>query len=78
MSVKEEIKVSCYEGYRANETPRCFLWRNQPFIIQEIIETSLAEDLSSKRIFGYDVVTSTGEKFRIFFEPDTQKWYISC
>lgn len=76
MSVKEEIKVSCYEGYRAEEKPRCFMWRNQPFIIQEISEMKLMEDLTSKSEMLYDIVTSSGEFFSICYDLSKHKWYI--
>lgn len=77
MSCREEIKVSCYEGYRAQETPRCFMWRNQPFLIEEIQQVELTENISRSREYVYDVKTSKGEKFEISFNAQNQKWYIT-
>jgi protein-tyrosine-phosphatase len=34
----ETIKVSCYGGYKANESPRSFVWNGRTFIVTEIID----------------------------------------
>jgi len=32
------IKVECYSGYKADETPRCFYWNNNVFEIKKILD----------------------------------------
>lgn len=34
----ETIKVSCYGGYKADESPRSFVWNERAFIVREITE----------------------------------------
>lgn len=34
----ETIQVSCYGGYKADESPRSFLWDGRTFIVNEIID----------------------------------------
>jgi protein-tyrosine-phosphatase len=34
----QTIKVSCYGGYKANESPRSFVWNEKTFIVTEIID----------------------------------------
>jgi hypothetical protein len=32
------IKVECYAGYKTDEEPRSFIWNNQRFEIEEIVD----------------------------------------
>lgn len=34
----ETVKVVCYGGYKANESPRSFVWKGRTFIITEIVD----------------------------------------
>ena len=34
----EPIQVTCYEGYKANESPRSFIWSGQTFRITKIVD----------------------------------------
>ena len=49
-----EIKVTCYEGYKACEKPLSFYWGNKQIIIKEIIDQWQGVDHRYFKILGND------------------------
>lgn len=73
----EEIAVTCYSGFRINEKPVKFKYGGKDFLIKKILESSVTESLENRtRRHCFRVLCETGERFRIFFDPGKDRWFL--
>ncbi|OGF67018.1 MAG: hypothetical protein A2Y62_05010 [Candidatus Fischerbacteria bacterium RBG_13_37_8] len=68
-----EIKVTCYEGYKACEKPLSFKWGNRQVIIKEIIDQWQGEDHRYFKILGDD-----NASYIIRHDLNLFEWQIIC
>jgi hypothetical protein len=72
------IKVKCYSGYKADESPRSFIWDNIEFEIVEIIDRwhEAYDKLTSQGINYYKVKTNLAGRYMIKHELDHDCWFL--
>ena len=63
-----DIKVSCYAGYRGEETPRTFTFGNRNILIEKILDRWLAPD------HRYFKVVSEKDEYILRHDPTADKW----
>ena len=72
------IAVECYAGYKADEYPKSFTWKNHQFIIEEIVDRwyqgDVDPDLTSTDYFK--VITTCKKQFILKHKTDTDAWYL--
>ena len=70
------IKVECYAGGRAEETPRRIIIDGQVYLVARLLAESIEESLESKeRTRRYKLLTDDGLTIEIKQLPDGQ-WYL--
>jgi len=74
----EHIQVSCYEGYRANESPRSFVWEDRTYTVVDIVdrwhEGSLDE--MSKTLDYFKVRVEDGSTYVIRYNQLFDSWAV--
>ena len=72
------IKVECYSGYKADEYPKCFYWKNKKFDIKEISDHWYQYDFNPEFPSAnyYKVHTTCDKQFIIKHEFESDKWYL--
>ena len=72
------IKVECYSGYKADEYPRLFLWKNKEIEIDEVTDRWYqGEGTSGWPLANYfKVKTGGGEQFILKHELESDEWYL--
>ena len=74
----EPIKVKCYSGYKSNQRPVSFIYKNREYKIEEIVYQgcirSPLEGALSRREFR--VSLKGGELRTLIFDEATEEWYI--
>jgi len=74
----EKIRVQSYSGYRTEESPRAFIFRNEEIEITEIIDLWVEEDVrDGKRRRFFRVKGSDGFIHNIYMDDKTREWYLS-
>jgi hypothetical protein len=74
----ELIHVECYSGYRANETPRAFIWKGKRYQVMEIRDRWYEGGISrrSARLEYFKVVTEDGGEYILRYNGIFDKWSI--
>ena len=74
--VFEEIKVECYSGYKAEESPRAFIYLGKRYQISEILDRWYEGNLDAAALRHdyFKVKTLEGEVFLIRYTPRYQSW----
>jgi protein-tyrosine phosphatase len=72
----EPIQVTCYEGYRTNESPRSFVWAGQTFKIIEIVDRWYegSEDKTSDVMDYFKVQADDGGTYIIRYNRLFDSW----
>jgi len=74
----EPIQVTCYEGYKANESPRSFVWGGRTYRINDIVdrwyEGSLDE--KSEAVDYFKVQADDGRSYTICYNRLFDRWAI--
>lgn len=72
----ELIQVECYSGYRANETPRAFIWKGKRYGIVEIRDRWYESGISRRsiRFDYYKVLVEDGGEYIIRYNGLFDKW----
>ncbi len=73
----KKIKVIEYSGYKVNEKPKQFFYKNRRYIISEIIETyyeKIIEENQNYKVFK--IKTKNGEIFTLFYLLHKAEWFI--
>ena len=74
----EPIQVTCYEGYKANESPRSFVWSGQTFRITEIVDRWYegSADETSEVMDYFKVQTDDGGAHIILYNRLFNSWAV--
>jgi hypothetical protein len=73
---KEKVEVVAYSGYRGEETPRVFKWRETIIEVAEISSSWLeegVEDRATKRRFR--LIGTDGTAYCLTYDEKTQEWF---
>ena len=72
---KEKVEVVAYSGYRGEETPRVFKWRETIIEVAEISGRWLEEgvkDRATKR--GFRLIGTDGIAYNLIYDEKTYEW----
>jgi protein-tyrosine phosphatase len=74
----EPIQVACYEGHKANESPRSFIWAGQAFKVIEIVDRwyESSEDSTSDIMDYFKVQTDDGGTYIIRYNRLFDSWAV--
>jgi hypothetical protein len=73
----EPVEVVCYAGYRGEEKPLRFTYKNREFKIEKIPHRSLEESFAGRdRVYRFRVVCTGGETFSLLFDPREDRWFL--
>ena len=73
---KEKVEVIAYSGYRGEESPRAFKWRETKIGVAEIRRKWVEEgigDRDTKR--GFEVMGTDGVAYRLIYDEQKQEWF---
>ena len=72
----ELIQVECYSGYKANETPRAFTWKEKRYRIVEIRDRWYEGGISrrSVKLDYYKVLAEDGREYILRYHALFDKW----
>ncbi len=75
--MRHKIEVTCYAGYRGNERPTSFTYKNKTSRIIEIPDRSVEESTSNhERIHRFTVKADDNKIYRLLFETGRDEWYL--
>ena len=71
-----DIHVSTYAGYKADERPLEFTFKEKRHKIKEIISQAY-EEISSKGLRKrYTIKTDEGLTFKLFYDENQDRWFL--
>ena len=72
------IKVECHSGYKADEYPKCFYWKDEKFEIKEISDRWYQGDRYPEWTYAnyFKVNTAHGKQYIIKHKIDNDEWYL--
>ena len=72
------IKVECHSGYKADEYPRCFYWRNQKYEVESVLDRWYQGDSNPEWPVAdyFKVSVIGGSEFILRHEGETGQWYL--
>jgi hypothetical protein len=72
------IKVTCHSGYKADEYPVSFIWKDIPFNIIEITDRWYEgyNKPPEKRSDYFRIKTDPGNSFLIRHDLEKDKWFL--
>ncbi len=73
---KEKVEVIAYSGYRGEEIPRAFKWREKKVGVAEIRSRWIKEgvgDRETKR--GYELMGTDGVAYSLIYDEQKQEWF---
>lgn len=72
------IKVECHSGYKADEYPKCFYWKDEKFEIKEISDRWYQGDLNPESPVAnyFKVNTIHDRQYVIKHEVESDRWYL--
>lgn len=71
-----EIQVSTYSGYKADERPLEFTFKEKRHKIKEILSQAY-EEISGKGLRKrYAIKTDEGLIFKLFYEENQDRWFL--
>ena len=71
----QEIEVTCYSGYRANETPLSFRYRDKEYHVEKVLERRVEESTQNReRIHYFRVLCRNREIFSIYYNAAEDRW----
>jgi hypothetical protein len=74
--LKEKVEVVSYSGYRGEEIPRVFKWRETKVEVAEIRSRWIEEgvgDRDTKR--GFRLIGTDGIAYCLIYDEQTQEWF---
>ena len=74
----QSVTVSCYEGYRACETPRRFVWEGQTYRIREVVDRwyEARQDPTSDAVDYFKVKVEDGTEYILRYHRFSDSWGI--
>ena len=78
MKIFQILKVECYNGYKKGEKPLTFVFNNQQYIIDEIVDRWYEGSIQAQRpiLTYFKVRTSEGNLFLLRYNPKFDTWAI--
>lgn len=72
----EPIAVESYSGYKANESPRAFSYRNRRLIVQEILDRWYEGGMSREEpvVSYFKVLADDGQEHLIRYDAYHDQW----
>jgi hypothetical protein len=64
-----KVRVICYEGYRAEETPRAFLLGERRFDVTDVLDRWRGEDHEYVKLTASD-----GNRYVLRYDRDADEW----
>jgi len=74
----QPVAVSCYEGYRACESPRSFTWEGRTYGIKEIVDRWYEgkQTATSDAADYYKIRTDNGSVYILRYDRDLDNWAV--
>ena len=74
--VFEEVAVECYAGYKGEETPRAFIYRDQRYENLEVLDRWYEGGVDPAGLAHnyFRVKTPNGENFLLRYTPRFRSW----
>jgi len=74
----QPINVTCYSGYKGEETPRSFIYENKSHEICEIIERWCDKLISGTGLkHFFKVKADNGRLYVIYYDQELDIWFLS-
>jgi hypothetical protein len=75
-----QIKVESHSGYKADEHPKCFYWREDKYTIIKILDRWYQGSMDPEWPIGnyFKVITEDDRKFIIKHDLEADEWYLIC
>ena len=71
-----DVHVSTYSGYKADERPLAFTFKEKRHKIKEIL-SQVYEEISGKGLRRrYTIKTDEGLTFKLFYEENQDRWFL--
>ena len=72
------IKLQCQSGYKADEYPKCFYWKDEKFEIKEISDRWYQGNRNPESLVAnyFKVNTILNRQYIIKQEVESDKWYL--
>ena len=71
-----DIRVSTYSGYKADERPLEFTFKEKKHKIKEIL-SQVYEEISGKGLRKrYTINTDEGLAFKLFYDENQDRWFL--
>ncbi len=72
------IRVECYAGYRADETPRALSWGGRRLAVQEVLDRWYQGEADSHAPSAdyFKVLAGDGKRYLIKHEWVSHAWYL--
>ena len=72
------IRTECYSGYKADETPHCFMWQGTKYEVKEVLDRWYQWDAGQKHPVSdyFKVVTETGGQYILKHDLGNDKWFL--
>lgn len=72
------IKVECHSGYKADEYPKCFYWKDEKFEIKEISDHWYQGDRNPESPVAnyFKINTMHNRQYIIKHEVERDNWYL--
>ena len=73
------VIVQCYEGMKAKQAPRSFVYRDRTLRVREVFRQWLEEDLAGRdsRRKVFDVLCDDGDFYRLTYRFKEDAWFMS-
>ena len=71
-----DIQVSTYSGYKADERPLEFTFKEKKHNIKEIISQTYEEIPGTWLRRVYDIKTDEGLTFKLFYDEKQDRWFL--
>ncbi len=74
----KKIKVETYSGYKYDERPRSFIYKNKKYKVKRIIENHYEESEQEKSFFNvFTVETDNKKEFKIYYDKESDEWFLN-
>jgi hypothetical protein len=72
-----KIDVVCYSGYRVDERPLKFTFKNKKFQIKKILNRSIEEPIAEQeRLYRFQVKCTDNKTYSLLYNSDLDEWFL--
>ena len=73
---KEKVEVVAYSGYRGEETPRVFKWREMMIEVAEISGRWTEDGVRDSQVKrGFRLIGTDGIAYNLIYDEKTYEWF---